>query len=174
MANRIRLEIGSGGNPHDGYVHLDVDKKAKDLELRATSRNIPIQDGMVSDLLCINTLEHIEWTRVKSVIKEWGRVVGVGGTIKIHVPDLEWLITFFKDNKGNWKKNVGHQPANAAEDKWEYLNHYVMSTDAAFNMHRSVFTESMLCNMLTEVGFGNFRRLPTDPRWLYIQGVKIS
>jgi ubiquinone/menaquinone biosynthesis C-methylase UbiE len=168
----IRLEVGSGGNPRDGYIHLDIDPKAKHLEIHSSTSTIPLKNNSVSELLSINMLEHIEWTQVKKTLKEWARVVAPGGIIKIHVPDLEWLIVFFNDNKGTWKKNVGAQPLNAAEDKWEYMNHYVMSTNNPYNMHRSVFTEKMLCNLLAEVGFKSFKRIQTEPRWLFIQGTK--
>lgn len=166
------LEIGSGINPVEGYVHLDINPEALHLEICASADNIPIPDETVSNLLSINTLEHMEWTEVRKVLKEWGRVVVSGGTIKIHVPDIEWLTTFFKDDKGLWKKDVGSQPLNAAEDKWEYMNHYIMSTDAPFNMHRSVYTEQMLCSLLNEIGFGKFKRIKVDPRWLYLEATK--
>jgi predicted SAM-dependent methyltransferase len=169
----IRLEVGSGGNPRPGYVHLDIDLKAKHLEIHSSTNAIPLMNESVIELLSINMLEHIEWTMVRKTLKEWGRVVTPGGSIKIHVPDIEWLITFFKDSKDDWKKNVGNQPLNAAEDKWEYLNHYVMSTNTAYNMHRSVFTEKMLYGLLTEVGFGRFKRILTEPRWLFIEGIKL-
>lgn len=123
-------------------------------------------------MLCINILEHIEWTEAKRTLREWARVISVGGIIKIHVPDIEWLSTLIEDNKGRWKKNVGIQPLNAAEDKWEYINHYVMSTNIPYNMHRSVYTEELLQSLLADIGFGSFVRIPTDPRWLYLQATK--
>lgn len=166
------LEVGSGVNPNQGYCHLDINSNAPHLEICATGEAIPLPDGCVSHLLSINTLEHIEWTNVRNVLREWGRVVMIGGTIKIHVPDIEWLAILFKDEKGKWKSDVGAQPLNAAEDKWEYMNHYIMSTDAPYNMHRSVFTEGSLKTLLSEIGFENMKRIPVDPRWLYVEATK--
>lgn len=166
------LEVGSGVNPNQGYCHLDINDNAPHLEICASCENIPLPDNCVSNLLSINTLEHIEWTNVRNVIKEWGRLIVEGGTIKIHVPDIEWLSILFKDKTGVWKRDVGAQPLNAAEDKWEYLNHYIMSTDAPYNMHRSVYTEDMLRDLLYEVGFEQMKRIQVDSRWLYVEAVK--
>jgi hypothetical protein len=48
----------------------------------------------------------------------------------------------------------------------------VMSTNCPFNMHRSVFDYPTLTDILGELGMGGFNRLPTDPRWLYLMGMK--
>lgn len=167
----MRLEIGSGKNPHPGYQHLDINPEASCVEYVADATNIHfLPDGAVSDLLAINVLEHFEWIDIKNILQEWGRVVRPGGIITIHVPDISYITKILTTDE--WKVNVGKQPFNAAEDRWEYLNHYVMSTNAPFNLHRAVFDQNTLEDLLTGAGFGNFYRLPTDPRWLYLRGVK--
>lgn len=168
----LKIEIGSGVHPTPGYTHLDIAEGHPHLELCAPADAIPVDSGVVSELLSVNILEHIEWSRVRPVLNEWSRVVAHGGTIKIHVPDMLWLINFFGDADGAWKRDAGVQPFNAAEDKWEYFNHYVMSIDAPYNLHRSVYTQEFLEKLLSEVGFHNFIRLHTDPRWLYLQATK--
>jgi hypothetical protein len=168
----FKLEVGSGVCPNPGYIHLDINKDCPHLEICASADNIPIDSGIVTNLLCINTLEHIEWPSVKGVLSEWARVIAKGGTLAIHVPDMMWLVKFLQSKDDFWKKDVGAQPFNAANDKWEYMNHYIMSTNAPYNMHRSVYTQKFLENILSELGFGNFVRLHTDPRWLYLQATK--
>jgi len=170
--SEFKIEIGSGVNPTPGYTHLDIDDKHPHLELCAPGNAIPVDNGVVTELLSVNTLEHIEWSRVRDLLREWGRVIAKGGKIKIHVPDMTWLLTFLCDTNGAWKKDAGTQPFNAAEDKWEYMNHYIMSTDVPYNLHRSVYTQESLERLLMEIGFGQFTRLHTDPRWLYLEGIK--
>lgn len=166
----IRLEIGSGTNPHEGYQHLDINPKHPCIEYVASASAIPLPDNSVEDLLAINVLEHFEWTEIKAVLKEWSRVVMPGGIITIHVPDIAYIPIILHTDE--WKEGVGVQPFNAAEDKWEYINHYVMSTNIKWNAHRAVFDCHTLKGLLSEVGFGNFERLPTDKRWLFLKGVK--
>jgi len=86
------------------------------------------------------------------------------------VPDISYIPKILGTEE--WKENVGVQPFNAGTDRWEYLNHYVMSTNCPYNMHRSVFDYPTLTDILGELGMGGFNRLPTDPRWLYLMGMK--
>ena len=170
----MKLEIGSGGNPTPGYTHLDANPEAKDVDIVAQADAIPLEDESVEELLAVNILEHVEWYKVKDTLKEWARVVKNGGKIVIHVPDMMWLVKFLSDDNFDWQSYAGQQPFNAGTDKWEYFNHYVMSTDAPYNLHRSVYTYGFLTKLLEKFGFGNFQRRHAEARWLYIEGTKLQ
>jgi predicted SAM-dependent methyltransferase len=168
----MKLEIGSGFYPHEGYQHLDINPDLPCVEYVASMFSIPLPDSSVEEILCINSLEHLEWTDIKRALQEWARVVMPGGKVVIHVPDISFLPVILDYESNEWQKDIGEQPFNAKTDRWEYLNHYVMGTCAPFNQHRTVFTQPMLEALLINVGFGNFERIATDRRWLYLSGVK--
>lgn len=166
----MKLEIGSGRNPRPGYVHCDIRPDLPCLEYCCAADNLTVESGSMEEVLAINVLEHIEWTNIKHTLSEWVRVLKVGGRVLIHVPDISYIPKILGTEE--WRVNVGVQPFNAGTDRWEYLNHYVMSTNCPYNMHRSVFDYPTLTNILGELGMGGFNRLPTDPRWLYLMGMK--
>ncbi len=172
MTDKIRLEIGSGHYPHEGYQHLDINPEHPCVEYIVSMLAIPLPYESVSEILCINSLEHLEWTDIKTALKEWSRIMAPGGFVTIHVPDISFISVILDMDSNEWQKDVGNQPCNAATDRWEYLNHYVAGTNAPFNQHRSMFTQPMLEKLLSDVGFHKFERLPTDRRWLYLRGFK--
>jgi hypothetical protein len=169
---KIKLEIGSGPYPRKGYIHLDINEDCEHVEIVSAANEIPLHEETVSELIAVNILEHVEWIEVENVLKEWGRVLATNGTLLIHVPDMDWLLKFLPDETGEWKKAAGNQPFNAAVDKWQYMNHYIMSTDVKYNLHRSVFTYKTLVELLKRAGFKSFKRINVEERWLYVQAQK--
>jgi len=169
-----KLEIGGGANPRSGYVHLDLNPNVGTDILADASKPLPLKDGCVGELLAINVIEHIEWYRVPKTLCEWGRIVKPGGIIKIHTNDINGIIPVITENDPNWNHNIGAQPFGGNEDKWAYINHFIMSTDAPYNMHRAVFTKPDMERLLRAAGFDNFTHLPCGPKMMYIQGVKRS
>jgi hypothetical protein len=167
-----KLEIGAGANPREGYVHLDLNPNVGTDILADASKPLPLKDGCVGELLAINIIEHIEWSSIKDTLKEWARIVKPGGIIKIHTNDITGVIDLITKDDPDWNKDIGYQPFGGNEDKWAYLNHFVMSTHAPYNMHRAVFTKPMMKKLLSDAGFGDFVELFCGPKMMYIQGTK--
>ena len=89
----IKLEVGSGGHPQPGYVHLDVDERMPDLHIQCDMGNeaIPLQNGSVDEILSNHSIEHVSWLKVWFVVKEWARVLKPGGKLFMRTPDLEFI-----------------------------------------------------------------------------------
>ena len=86
----IKLDIGSGvktslQNPD----WLGVDAYA-DCDIKAFMWDLPLPDGSVDTILSSQSLEHISKFNVVPTLREWRRVLRVGGKLQILVPDLEW------------------------------------------------------------------------------------
>lgn len=160
----MQLELGSGYSKREGWTTLDIDP-ATCPDILADCCSIPLPDNSVTALRAINILEHIEWSKVRSCLKEWGRICSPAATLEIHVPDVAFLPRLLTMTQ--WQDG-SLQPFNASSCRWEYLNHWIMSTCSPYNMHRSVFTFDTLAALLAEAGFTNCSRLPSDERWLYI------
>jgi predicted SAM-dependent methyltransferase len=161
----IRLELGSGPNPHEGYMHLDIDPNAKDVDIVADMREgIPLDDNSCIEILAVNCIEHIRWQDVGKIIAEMYRVLKPGGVASVHLPDIEYVNCVLHSDK--WKKDCGLQPLNAAEDAWQYLNHFVMSigtdeSDASrWNDHKSVYNYPLTERLFLNAGFTSCRYVP--------------
>ncbi len=168
----MKLEIGAGATRRPGFLTLDADP-ATSPDIVADAGKIPLADDDVTELVAINVLEHVEWSDVRRTLAEWGRVVRAGGTLEIHVPDIDFVPAFFRDNDPAWNSPavIGTQPYDAGEDRWAYINHFVMSTaggPGGANRHRSIFNLRTLTMLLCEIGCEKIERLKTG-RWLHVR-----
>ena len=102
----LRVEIGSGPHPSPGYVHVDADRRARDVEYHATASALPFGDGTVEELLAIHILEHVHASALLPTLREWRRVLRPGGFAQIHVPDAATVFAAFLDSPPEHKWTV--------------------------------------------------------------------
>jgi hypothetical protein len=84
----IRLNLGSGANPLDGYENLD-------LKGGVDCRSLPYADGTVDEVRASHLLEHFGYADTARVVEEWVRVLRPGGVLKVSVPDFSLLARTF-------------------------------------------------------------------------------
>lgn len=123
----IKLDIGSGGSPYPGFVSWDIAEGNDARDLTGW------RDGEVDEIRASHVLEHLTFADAAKALREWARVLKVGGKLRIAVPDMDWVA-----------KNIKHPLAVR----------YVMGgqTDAN-DIHRSAYTEDTLRAALHEAGF---------------------
>ncbi len=66
----------------------------------------------VAAIYCSHALEHIGWREVPTTLREWHRVLRVGGELVLRVPDLAWCVRhWLEDPHDPWRlaKIVGSQ-----------------------------------------------------------------
>lgn len=80
----MKLNIGEGAVPIDGFVGLDADKGDNAAALN-------YGDGTVEEVRASHILEHFGHREAQDVIKEWVRVLEPGGVLSIAVPDLKFI-----------------------------------------------------------------------------------
>ncbi|MGH9194216.1 MAG: class I SAM-dependent methyltransferase [Acidimicrobiia bacterium] len=95
-AEPLRVELGGGPFPSDGYVHVDTDWRARHLEYRAPVWRLPFGDGTVEEILAIHVLEHVHPGRLADTLREWRRVLRPGGVARIHVPNAPAVFRAFE------------------------------------------------------------------------------
>lgn len=112
METERKLEIGSGNNPTDGYIHLDINPKAPHVEIVGDIRTIfayhdftdEYQDleflklGANEELLLYDkiilkhTIEHFHWHRQPPFLRFLYNILDYNGMLEIETPDLEWIV----------------------------------------------------------------------------------
>lgn len=80
----IKLNVGAGTRPLDGYRNLDA--KTGD-----SIYPLDFPSDSVDEVRASHVLEHFGHQQVASVLTEWVRVVKPGGIVKIAVPDFEGI-----------------------------------------------------------------------------------
>ena len=171
---KTKLNIGSGARPmnkiDNEWLDLDVRKEIK-LENAIYTPDfvneadmIPVEDNTFEEVLAHSVLEHISKWDYPRFLKEWYRILQVGGRIRISVPDM-YLVA--KD----LIRAVQSKNQQAIKGT---INLIYGEQNYSENVHRWGWTEESLSEALKGVGFHNIKRLKGSryPSELFIEAVK--
>jgi hypothetical protein len=93
--NTRRIEVGSGGRPTPGYLHVDLDPEAPHLEICAPAWDLPFPDAWADEILANHSLEHVHPRLLLQTLREWHRVLMPGGRVRVLVPNAPQLMKHF-------------------------------------------------------------------------------
>ena len=88
----IKLDLGAGNNPVDGFVSVDR-KNGQEVY------PLPYDDDSVDEIRASHVLEHFSHTQVSEVINHWVSKLRPGGRLRIAVPNFETIVRQYMDNK---------------------------------------------------------------------------
>jgi predicted SAM-dependent methyltransferase len=98
VAEPLRLCLGSGHAPLEGWVNIDFEPPADVLvDLRY---GLPVRDASVSAIYSEHLVEHLPLEAGLAMFRDWRRVITPTGVVRIATPDLAMLIT---DYRGDWR-----------------------------------------------------------------------
>ncbi len=125
----MKLHVGCGTNKLDGWINIDAVKECQPDLVHDLSQPMPYADQSADELRADGVLEHFDKYMRFCVAGDWARVLKVGGTIHIGVPDFEKLLkrffrfdydgfvdTFFGENMWEGEIYIGH----FGNHKWGY------------------------------------------------------
>jgi predicted SAM-dependent methyltransferase len=134
----LRLDIGSGPNPKDGFMGVDMFMDDP-LIVKAPMWSLPYDDNTVEEIYSSHALEHVGRQQIKPTLEEWHRVLKPGGRLTLEVPDLRWGCRNFLNNQ---------------EDLWAFEVLFGNQDVEDGQFHKWGFTPGSLCNYLRQAGFG--------------------
>lgn len=91
MDSKVRYYIGTSprGFRPSGYTTVDISVENQP-DIVADAASLPmIATASADEVYASHVLEHFSWPRALLVLNEWARILKVGGTLKIAVPDME-------------------------------------------------------------------------------------
>lgn len=166
MGNRVRkvkgylvgrkLEIGPGPTPIGGYEHLDI-RDISDIEIVADAREIPVEDNTFDEILARNVLEHFYFKETVEVLKEWWRVLKIGGTLEVLAPNIIGIYMQYLN-----KTNTFDQ----------FVERVYGSQDYPENCHYAAFTKESLRLKLEQAGFNHISCYREDQDGIGFRAVK--
>ena len=145
----------------EGYTTIDIDPTNKpDIVADASDLSV-IESGIAEEFYASHVLEHFSRPRALQVLAEWSRVLKIGGTLKIAVPDMEFYARLLMDGQNPW-----HVMASIYGGHW--------FTPGGPQGHHYGYTKRMLLDLLSIAGFGDFGVWSSDlPEaangWLYAE-----
>ncbi len=139
----LKLHLGCGTNKLPGWVNIDsVARCQPDLVLDLT-QPLPYEDQSVDAILAEDLLEHFDKYVRYVVFAQWARVLKIGGTITLQVPNFKKILfRYFKfgfDNfvdfifgENMWRSTVyiGH----FGNHKWGYSEESLKRFVASFGI----------------------------------------
>ncbi len=129
----LRLNLGSGDKPIDGYENIDRKTGGEAFPLEH-------EDGSVDEIRAAHILEHFPQAKICEVLKHWVAKLKVGGIIKIAVPDLKKICDGYTEGKDF---NIAGYLLGGQTDENDY--------------HKSIFDQSSLARLLGAVGLINIK-----------------
>lgn len=157
----MRLNIASGYEPMPGYVNLDLNPNAPEVDIIGPMCPLDLADGSVEEIRATNCLEHAPYRQTDAVLAEWARVLKRGGTIFVQVPDAE--------NIAHWLLHapellIDRLPDDLPRDAvvgaaWRLLGgqddgeHAKDGDDPMLNVHLALFTSEYLRACMERAGF---------------------
>ncbi len=147
----VRLDIGSGDHniklPADEWIHLDG-CPGKNVDLVCDFSKIELPDECVDEAWSGDTIEHILSYELPSILKEWNRVIKIGGSFSGQTPNAHNIMMQYaeKYNAGIEDKDLIFKTALEGlygwhTDKWQ--QHYI------------TYSTKTLTKVLEDHGFGN-------------------
>jgi SAM-dependent methyltransferase len=170
QGEKLVADIGAG--PITPYmeegitVSFDIREEAKP-DVLCDVRYLPVPDQTFDIVFSSHTLEHFPWTSVDKVLKEWCRVLKVGGELRLIVPNLRWSAQRILDD------------TLVPEDYWVLYG----EQDYAKNYHSVGFTPNSLRLLVESLGIfenievkeGNIAGPPGPDGWnMQLKATKVK
>lgn len=168
---KLIADIGSG--PISPYmldegktVSFDIREDVKP-DVVCDVRNLPVPDQTFDIVFSSHTLEHFPWVGVQKVLKEWCRILKVGGELRIVVPNLRHVAKRLLDDE------------LIPTDFWVLYG----EQDYSKNFHSAGFTPKVLTSLVESLGIfedieikeGDIDGPPHPDSWnLQLKAVKVK
>ena len=136
----IRLNLGCGHLPLDGYINVDS-RGLPGVDIIADVGRLPFADGEVAEITSAHVLEHFPQEQLsRKLLPYWKSILKRGGIFRAIVPDIDAMIGQY----------------TAGEISYESMREVVYgSQDYDGDFHYNMFTPSSLSKLLEDAGFVN-------------------
>lgn len=85
------LNLGCGKRYHPDWINIDMHPQGPDVVAHDLTQGIPMADNSCDVVYHSNLLEHLRPPDACGLLKECFRVLRIGGTLRVAVPDLEGI-----------------------------------------------------------------------------------
>ena len=161
-----KLEIGSGTDPQPGYEHLDSRPDLPCLEhVHDIQAPLRFADHTFDEILSRSCLEHVSWRVVTGILRDWHRVLKPGGTLRVYVPDFEYLCRMYLAGKSDEHLHPSYiDAANTllggyTPNAWAMIKMFGGQEYPA-NFHAAGYDFATFARILQSAGFEQVTRVP--------------
>ncbi|MCL5797126.1 MAG: methyltransferase domain-containing protein [Gammaproteobacteria bacterium] len=135
----MKLHLGCGSKYIEGFVHVDI-MQHDHVDHIAKVDNLPFDDNSADLIYASHVLEHFGRNEFQNVLKEWHRVLKVGGILRVAVPDFQAVAELYCAGKlPNGLIQVMGLVCGGQRNEWDY--------------HKVIFDKVFLTQNLEHIGF---------------------
>lgn len=152
----MKLEIGSGKDPHPNYdIHIDIDI-AHSPDVIADAVSLPFKNATFNEIRVVDVLEHISYRDTLIALTEWVRVMRTGAKIYIQVPEASVAIKLYQEGNLSFPSDIDQQPLVGLA--WvlmggQFDKEFIKNKESwRYNSHYALFDVSTLTWYLNQVG----------------------
>lgn len=131
----LRIGVGDTFNKDPNYLNVDI-RDLPNIDVVADASKLPFKDGEHDGIETRNLVEHFGRHEIKDVLKEWARVLKVGGYVDIETVDMGLTMSL-------WRTIPTDNLMDAALGAQTYPE----------NFHKMLFTKDIMIDYLKEAGF---------------------
>jgi SAM-dependent methyltransferase len=93
----VQLHLGCGKRYIPGFVHIDLDDFPH-IDYRSSIDKLPMfADETVDLIYCCHSFPYFDRVEAVQVLKEWLRVLKLGGIVRLAVSDFEALVRVYQE-----------------------------------------------------------------------------
>jgi predicted SAM-dependent methyltransferase len=125
---RDRLNLGCGADYRSEFWNVDVGPFEVD-EVADVFEPLPWPDGVFVELIALDILEHASWPKLEGIFREWVRVLAVGGTVEVRVPDMREICErYVRGEFDAWRAAIwlygGQSASHDVGEDWDLNAHH--------------------------------------------------
>ena len=150
----IRLNLGCGHVPLDGYINVDR-RELPGVDIVSDVGNLPFEELSLAEIFSAHVLEHLPQQRLRRLLPYWRSLLGPKGIFRAVVPDGEAMLAGIA----------------AGSYSFEHFREVLFGgREYEGDFHFNLFTPDSLSNLLVEAGFkedDGASKMVSPPRLLF-------
>ena len=140
----MKLEIGCGERPTEGYLHQDIIELKDKLDFTCQPWEIPLENNSLTEVIAIGVMEHLRFDEFNKTIKHIFNLLEPGGEFLFDTPDLRIWSGYLFDILNNRPVPFTQEHIYAIFWGWQRWNG---------DEHKCAWTRRDLYDELISVGF---------------------
>lgn len=128
----------------EDFMQKRFQKREVVCDIFANIKNLPFENDTVDEMLGVQIFEHFAFPEGEVLLDYWRDLLKVGGSLRLHVPDIEGIIELYNEEK---------------DIDWSIRQLYGSQKDE-FGIHKAGYTKYSLEQLMRKHHFRNTKILP--------------
>jgi len=136
----MKINLGAGDDKINDYLSVDLFTNA---DIKADVRNLPFHNKEIEEIFASHIIEHFDFYEAKKVLKEWYRILQIGGKLIIETPDF-------------YNSCVKYSQLEV-KDRQRMWGHFFAKSWIDGETHKFLYDKEGIYNQLYEAGFRDIK-----------------